>query len=131
MTAISTTNGSTDNEQIHIEQLEVSARVGVTEQELSRPQRLTVTITAWPSKPFAEMRDDIGQTVNYSALCVVVREFVEEHPHRLIETLVDAIAVLLLQTFPLRKIQIELRKFVLPDAAFVAVQVTKSAGADQ
>ena len=124
------TNGLTSNEQIHIEQLEVSARVGVTEQELSRPQRLTLTIIAWPGKPFAEMRDDISQTVNYSALCVAAREFAEEHPHRLIETLADAIAERLLQTFPLRKIQIELRKFVLPDAAFVAVQVTKSAGAD-
>jgi dihydroneopterin aldolase len=36
------------SDRIHIEQLEVSARIGVPEEERSTPQRLTVSISFWP-----------------------------------------------------------------------------------
>jgi dihydroneopterin aldolase len=56
-----------------------------------------------------------------------VTEFVKDlslaRPRRLIETLADEIAMALLTRFPLRAVNVELRKFILPDAAFVAVRV--------
>jgi dihydroneopterin aldolase len=36
------------SDQIHIEQLEISAHVGVPEKERSASQRLTVSISLWP-----------------------------------------------------------------------------------
>jgi dihydroneopterin aldolase len=36
------------SDRIHIEQLEISAHVGVPEKERSIPQRLTVSISFWP-----------------------------------------------------------------------------------
>ena len=117
-------------DHIHIEQLEVFARVGVTDHERANAQRLTLTITVWPKQQFDDLQDEISRTVNYSAVCVAAREFAEERSNRLIETLADQLASHLLQNFPLRKIQIELRKFVLPDAAYVAVGVTRIAPGD-
>lgn len=112
---------------IHVEQLEVFGRVGVTENERSRPQRLVLNLTVWPRQQFGNLNDDIERAVNYSALCAAVREYVAAHSLRLIETLASNVAAHLLQKFPLRKIDIELRKFVLPDAQYVSVALSHEA----
>jgi dihydroneopterin aldolase len=113
---------------IHIEQLEVFARIGVTENERRSPQRLTFNITVWPSRPFEQLEDDIGQTANYSAVSAAVREAVEAGTTRLIETLAVQIANRLLQLFPVRTVKIEVRKFVLPQAQHVAAIAVRHAG---
>jgi dihydroneopterin aldolase len=118
-------NGGAD--QIHIEQLEVFGRVGVTENERAAPQRLTLSIRVWPKERFEDLRDDISRAVNYSAICAAAREFVSERSDKLIETLAADMASRLLKIFPIRAVRIELRKFVLPDAQYVSVTVTRAA----
>jgi dihydroneopterin aldolase len=116
--------------QVHIEQLEVFARVGVTENERSKPQRLTLIITIWPRESFEDLQDDISRAVNYSAVAAAARDLVSASVVRLIETLAAQVAAHLLQNFPIRKVRLELRKFVLPDAKYVSVIVTRSTSAD-
>lgn len=121
--------GESAEDFIHIEQLEVFACVGVTENERTRPQRLTLSIAVWPTASFEDLHDDISNTVNYSAVCVAAREFVNDRSDRLIETLAAQLASHLLKTFPIRKARIELRKFVLPDAQYASVTVTRAVSA--
>jgi len=116
-----------EDDQIHIEQLEIFARVGVTESERASPQRLTLTISVWPNKSSENLEDDITQTANYSAVCAAARDFVREQSVKLIETMADRLASHLLQSFPIRKVQVEIRKFVLPHAKHVSVIVTRRA----
>jgi dihydroneopterin aldolase len=118
---------SDNNDSISIEQLEVFARVGVTENERSYPQRLTLTIAIWPDKSFDNLEDDITQTVNYSSVCAAARDFARAHSTKLVETLAAQLASHLLQIFPIRKVHVELRKFVLPDAKHVSVMLTRNA----
>ena len=113
------------DDQIHIEQLEVFARIGVPEDERSQPQRLTVSITFWPTGHSQELGDDIGRTVDYAAVCAETKTFVDARSDRLIETLADALAKHLLEKFEIWKITLELRKFILPDVQFVSVTVTR------
>lgn len=113
---------------IRVEQLEVFARVGVTDGERANPQRLTLSITAWPTSGFENLQDDITRAVNYSAIAVKAGEFAREHSAKLIETLAAELAAHLLQIFPIQQIEIELRKFVLPDAKYVSVTITRTAG---
>jgi dihydroneopterin aldolase len=110
---------------IRIEQLEVFACVGVPEDERSQPQRLTISITFWPTEQGSELGDDIGRTVNYAEVCAETKKFVQSRSDRLIETLTDALANRLLALFEIRRITIELRKFILPDVQFVSVTVTR------
>ena len=110
---------------IHIEQLEISARVGVPDDERAQPQRLTVSITLWPRSDFDDLSDDLGQTINYAAVVQAVRGFVETRRDKLIETLASAIAAHLLAAFPLRALRLELRKFVIPQSDHVAVIITR------
>ena len=112
---------------IHIEQLEVFARVGVTEQERAKPQRLVLNITIFPRKRFAQLNDDIGSAVNYSSVHAQVRDFMENEVYKLVETFAEQLAARLLSAFPIAGVDIELRKFVLPGTDFVAVKVSRSA----
>lgn len=113
------------NDHIHIEQLEVFARIGVPDEERASPQRLIFNITFWPTRTGAEIGDKIERAVDYAAVCAETKKFVQARSDRLIETLADALAAHLLGMFAIAKITIELRKFVLPDAQFVSVTVTR------
>jgi dihydroneopterin aldolase len=114
-------------DRIHIEQLEIFARVGVPEKERASVQRLTVNITLWPRHRTRDSEDKIDKTVNYSAVAEAARNFARDQSVNLIETLADLLAMHLLGRFAVQRITVELRKFVLPDAKYVSVTVTRGA----
>jgi dihydroneopterin aldolase len=113
------------DDQIHIEQLEVFAHVGVPDEERAAAQRLTFTISLWAMEEFGNLNDQLTRTADYSAVCKETKAFVQRRSDRLIETLADAVARHLLEVFEIRRITIELRKFILPDVEFVSVIVTR------
>jgi dihydroneopterin aldolase len=110
-------------DRVHIEQLEVHGRVGVPDSERAKRQRLSLNVTLWPK--IAELHDDIENTVNYSAVAERVKAFVGQHDYKLIETLAEETAAYLLTQFNLRKVEVEVRKFVLPDANYVSVTAVR------
>jgi dihydroneopterin aldolase len=63
--------------------------------------------------------------VDYAAVCAETKKFVDTRSDRLIETLADVLANHLLGAFDIRRITLELRKFILPDVEFVSVTVTR------
>jgi dihydroneopterin aldolase len=115
------------SDQIHIEQLEISTRIGVPEKERVTPQRLTVSISFWPYYDQRDMNDKIENTVNYSIVAEETKNFARDLSTNLIETLGDRLATHLLKTFRIQKIIVELRKFPLEDAKHVSVTVTRTA----
>ena len=114
-------------DEIHIEQLDVFTCVGVPEEERANPQRLTVSISFWPSQQTNDLADHIERTVNYSTVAEETKNFVRDQSVSLIETLADRLASHLLESFPIQKVTIELRKFALQDAKYVSVTVTRTA----
>ena len=114
-------------DEIHIEQLEVSSRIGVPEEERAASQRLTFSLSFWPYQQVRDLDDNIHQTVNYSAVAEETKSFVRDQSTSLIETLAHRLATHLLKSFPIQKVTVELRKFPLEDAKHVSVIVTRSA----
>jgi dihydroneopterin aldolase len=110
-------------DQIFIESLELFSTIGVPDEERVHPQRLTVSLTLEPRRGFQELGDAIENAVDYASVAEFVKNLTADHPRRLIETLADEIAGALLVRFPLRAVSVELRKFILPDTAFVAARV--------
>ena len=106
-------------DRIHIEQLEIRLHVGVPDSERAQAQRLVLNVTFWPKR--SAPRDDIADTVNYSEVAAALKQFATQRNYRLIETLAEETAGHLLARFPLRKVTVEVRKFVLPDADYVSV----------
>ncbi len=115
------------SDQIHIEQLEISTHIGVPEEERATPQRLTVSITLWPRHNERDLGDNIDKTVNYSAVAEAAKSFARDQSVNLIETLADRLARHLLGNFAIEKITIGLRKFILEDAKYVSVTMTRTA----
>jgi dihydroneopterin aldolase len=115
------------SDRIHIEQLEISTRIGVPDEERTTPQRLTVSISLWPYDEARDVADKIENTVNYSAVAEATKNFLRDRSVNLIETLADHIALHLLKTFPVQRITVELRKFPLKDAKYVSTTVTRTA----
>ena len=119
------TMAETRGDEIHVRELELSAHIGVPDEERATLQRLTVSLVMWPSGGFRGMADDLSNTVNYAAVCREVKELVAQRKDKLIETLAEAIASRLLAAFPLVRVKIELRKFILPDVKHVAVVLVR------
>jgi dihydroneopterin aldolase len=105
--------------------LELSARIGVPEVERAEPQRLTVSLVLLPSAPLTQLNDDLGRTVDYYALTRRVRQIAGERPRKLIETLAEDICTCILEEFSVRSLEVELRKYILPDTEFVAVRMAR------
>jgi len=121
-------------DSIHITALELSARVGVPDEERNEPQRLTVNISIFPKRGFAGLEDRIENTVDYFALSRRIKQLAAERPRKLIETLGEEICACILEEFAVSGVALELRKYILPDTEYVAVRLcrgTLPGGADK
>jgi dihydroneopterin aldolase len=116
--------------EIHVEQLKVLAHVGVSKAERSKRQRLALNVTAWPARDLRDVKDAVGRTVDYAVLCREIKTYLTQRSPKLLETLAHDLAAYLLRKFRIRKIRLEVRKFVLKEAAYVSVTVTGLASVD-
>ena len=106
---------------ILIEQLDLSAHIGVPDEERISAQRLTVSLRMEVARDFRELNDDLSKTADYFAVCGAIKALAAERPRRLIETLAEEIAAVVLRDFAVAAVEVVLRKFILPETAFVAV----------
>lgn len=115
------------SDQILISNLELSARIGITSQEREKAQRLTVSLALEPKWDFSALGDRIENTVDYAQVCLRTVSLAAGGARNLIETLAGEIARMLLKDFPLKAVEIELRKYILPETEFVAVKIRREA----
>jgi dihydroneopterin aldolase len=117
--------GVSDPDQILVSNLQVSCLIGVPEEERAVPQRLLVSLRVYPHRNFTGLEDEIGNTVDYYVLTRRIQGLAGERPRKLIETLAEEIATTVLREFAVQRVEVELRKFILPDADFVAVCIMR------
>ena len=110
---------------IHVEQLELLAHLGVPDDERATPQRLALNLTIEPANGFRGLDDSIANTVDYFVVAQTVRHLAAARPRRLLETLAEEIAQAVLSRFAVRTVEVELRKFILSDTAYVAVRLRR------
>ena len=113
-------------DRILIDRLELSSHIGVPDEERAAAQRLTVNLVLEPLRDFTALGDALENTVDYFLVCAEIKALSLVRPRRLLETLAEDIATLLLARFPLRAVEVELRKYILPDTAFVAISLTRA-----
>ena len=118
-------------DQIQIQELELMAQVGVTEEERAQPQRITISLILEPRNGFAALKDELAGTVDYAAVCAELQRFVATRSRKLIETLADEMAGHILREFDVTKVELELRKFVLPETRYVAARVVRNRTMDR
>jgi len=112
-------------DQIVVSLLSISTFIGATDEEQKRPQRLKVSFILEPKRGLGGLNDDLANTVDYDAACRAVKALATTGKRRLIETLAEDIASHLLREYPLAAVEVELRKYILPDTDFVAVKIRR------
>jgi FolB domain-containing protein len=112
-------------DQIIIQDLEVFYRVGVPDQERAQPQRLLLTVELEHDFTEAAQADDLVNTIDYFQLSRRLIAFGEGREWKLIETLAVDVAAVILREFKPEGVTVEVKKFVLAEARWVAVRVRR------
>lgn len=110
---------------ITIVDLEVFYRVGVTDEERSRPQRLLLTIDIKYDFSSAAVSGRLGRSIDYSEVTKQLFKLGESRNWRLIESVATDIANKILAEFRPESVTVEVKKFSIPEARYVSVSLTK------
>ena len=110
---------------IVIRELCVHYRVGVPDEERVRAQKLLLNLELRFDFSKAAATDSIAETVNYYEVSQRLLRFGDGREWKLIETLASDIADLVLREFAVQSVQVEVRKFILPETRYVAVRIER------
>src|SRR5262245_13743984 len=113
---------------IVIKDLEVFYRVGVSEEERAKPQRLLLTLELTRDFWAAAENDDLAGTIDYHAVTQRLVKFGQDWDWRLIETLAEDVAGVLLNEFKPQRVSVQVKKFAIPQARYVSVRIERCAG---
>jgi len=110
-------------DQIFIRGQKVSCHIGVPDQERSELQELIIHTRFSASSQ--TLKDDIDQTIDYHAVYLRIDEVASSQPRKLIETLAEDLAAMILSEFSVTEVSIEIEKFILPNTQCVGVTITR------
>lgn len=117
---------SSPPERLTLTGLVCACRIGVTEEERSRPQRLEVDLDLYAVLHPAGRSGDLTQTIDYRQVSDGVRGLLEAKPYSLIEAAAVAVLDHLFERFPsLLRARVRVRKFVLPKVAHVEIEMER------
>lgn len=109
---------------IFIEQLGVDTIIGVYDWERATPQRVYIDLDIGFYTRDAAADDDVAQTLDYKAVADRVAEFVTAAQFKLVETLAEETARVLLAEFDVPQVAVRINKpGALPQAAGVGVRI--------
>lgn len=113
------------NQLIKITRLQVETYIGVPDEERSSPQKLCISMQMQAKAEFKDLKDEIGQGVDYYQVSLRIKEVAAQRPRKLIETLAEDIADMVLAEFDVKWLSVEIEKYILTDADSVGVFLIK------
>ena len=111
--------------KITIVDLEVFFRVGVTDEERVKPQRLLMTVDMEFDFSSAARTDRITKTIDYYQVAQQILKYGEGRSWKLIEKLATDLADMVLSQYDPQAVTVEVKKFPIPQAGYVSVTVAK------
>ena len=114
-----------ETDQILIQDLRIRCHVGVPDEERAQSQELWVSVTLFPEACLEPLQDDIDRTVDYYAVSLRLEALAKGKPRKLIETLAEDFAKVVLAEFSVSAVTIEIKKFILPNTRSVGVLITR------
>jgi len=112
---------------LRIQDLVAECRLGVTEEEQAAPQTIWMDLELAVDAARAAARDDVRSTVDYAALVSSVQGLAQSRPYRLLETVAEEVASLVLGESGTSWVRVQIRKRALPGIGYAAVTVERTA----
>jgi dihydroneopterin aldolase len=110
---------------ITLQDLEVFYHIGVPDEERVHPQRLLISVEMETDITLAAAGDDLNHTINYYAVSQRLLSLGKGRSWRLLETLAVHIAEMVLRDFGPRRVHVEIKKFIIPEARHVSVRISR------
>ena len=112
-------------DSILIKGLHCRAHVGVPLQERRRLQEVRIDLELGLDLRPAGRADRVEKTLDYAAVAEEVKGIVRVRSFRLVEAMAEAIAGRVLEKFKPGTVRVRIRKFSVPGADSVGVQITR------
>jgi dihydroneopterin aldolase len=110
---------------IKIIDLEVFYCVGVSDEERAKPQRLLLTVDMAFDFSVAAVSDRITKTIDYFEVSQKLLHLGEGRNWKLIEKVASNVAEMIMSEFRPQGVTVEVKKFAVPQAAYVSVVWTQ------
>ena len=116
-------------DQITLAGVKIFPRIGTTVEERASAQECSADLIIWGDFEAAASTDSLDKSVDYSRVLSVVQETANAHEYNLVETLAYKIVRSVLQTFPVNRVRIKLRKrpvSLLDQIDYIEVEIEES-----
>ena len=114
-------------DKLLIHDLVAECRIGIHEWEQAKPQQVWIDLELGIDAAQAAARDDVAATIDYGRLVTVVKQHAQRKPFRLLETLAEEVAALILTEFCTPEVTVRVKKRALPGIDHAAVELTRKA----
>jgi dihydroneopterin aldolase len=112
---------------IHINDLICFAKIGITKEERSFTQKVSLSFKIATDFKKSANSKDINDTVNYVTVANEVKSFVEERTWTLVEELSENVVSFVFEHFPTTTtIALTSFKFCVPDTSAVGVTIVRN-----
>lgn len=114
------------SDHINIKGLRVVTRVGVPDEERARPQTVKINAAITLAKSFKGFKDQLENTIDYFAVSEALRNTAAEGERKLIETLAEDLAAVVIGFSGVCTVTLEVEKFILADCDAVSIEITRA-----
>jgi len=117
------------NDKILLTSIDCVAAIGVTAEERTIKQRLSIDVEILTDAAQAARTDSLKDAIDYSQIATLVLEVCRGRDFHLIETLAELLASRILADFPTPQVRILVRKIspvVEPRVRHVSVEIVRS-----
>lgn len=112
-------------DKLQIAGLELWMKVGCTAEERAFPQLLIMDVEMEVPLQAAGKKDDMQRTVDYADVINRLKIKNEMKNYRLLETVAEEAAELVLKRFKVKRVTVRVRKRALPAIQYFAVEITR------
>ena len=116
-------------DSILISKIDCVASIGVTPEERTMKQRLSIDVEFSADAAHAAEHDSLKDAVDYAKVAGVVLQVCQARPYHLIETVAEHLAARILADFPILQVRVLVRKLspiVEPRVEYVSVEVVRT-----
>jgi dihydroneopterin aldolase len=116
-------------DKILISAIDCVAAIGVTAEERTIRQRLSIDVEIFVDAARAARLDSLKETIDYSKIATLVMDVCRNRDFHLIETLAELLASRILADFPTPQVRVLVRKIspvVEPRVNHVSIEIVRS-----